>query len=140
MRLRVPRAVKPARGSTSTTILEPNSRREVEIQGAETLDHRSADDPGVGGDSELFEGDRGGAEPVARQRGGTDAGVQEVGLVEREPDEQDRPVLEDRAAVTDLGRSAQLPVADPQVGPLLAGEAHRTGRTVVAGDGGVDAQ
>ena len=47
-------------------------------------------------------------------------------------------MLEHDAVAAHLGRPADLPVADPQVGTLLGREAHRTGRTVVAGDRGVD--
>ena len=65
-------------------------------------------------------------------------GPEQVGLVERQPGEQDRAVLEDRAAAAHLRRSAQLAVAHPQVGALLAGEAHRSRGTVVAGDGRLD--
>ncbi len=47
-------------------------------------------------------------------------------------------MLEHGTVAPHLRGAAQLAVAHPQVGALLAGEAHRARGTVVAGDRGVD--
>ena len=44
-------------------------------------------------------------------------------------------MLEDRTSAAHLGRSAELALPHPEIGALLPGEAHRSRRTVVAGDG-----
>ena len=95
----------------------------------------------VGGRAELRQGDGRGAELRAGHRRASRPGDEQVGLVEREPVEQDRAVLEHRAVAPDLGRAAQLALPDPQVGALLArrstpGPAGPSWRAI----GGVDAE
>ncbi len=61
---------------------------------------------------------------------------EQISLVERQPTEQDRAVLEHRSPSVHLRRPAQLPPADPQVGTLLPGEAHRPGPAGMPSDFG----
>ena len=68
----------------------------------------SATTRGVGRCAELAERDRGGAQLLPGHRRCAGPGREQVGLVEREPVEQDRAVLEHRAVPADLRRAAEL--------------------------------